>query len=105
MQTVICTTIFYGYGFGLYGQLERYQLYYVVLGVWIFQLLLSPLWLRYFAFGPMEWLWRSLTYGKLQPMRKPASVPVASESLEEKEQRRAALVAGDPSLVEPTAQP
>jgi uncharacterized protein len=104
MQTVICTTIFYGYGFGLYGQLQRYQLYYVVLGVWIFQLLLSPLWLRYFAFGPMEWLWRSLTYGKLQPMRKPASVPVTGESVEEKEQRRAALVAGGPSLVETTAQ-
>src|SRR5262249_24489567 len=50
LQTLICTTIFFGYGFGRYGQLERYQLYYVVLGVWVFQLLLSPLWLRYFAF-------------------------------------------------------
>jgi uncharacterized protein len=79
MQSLICTTIFYGYGFGLYGQLERYQLYQVVLGVWIFQLLTSPLWLRYFRFGPAEWLWRSLTYWKWQPMRAGARSPVAPE--------------------------
>ena len=69
MQTLICTTIFYGYGFGQYGKLQRYQLYFVVLGVWILQLLISPIWLRYFRFGPAEWVWRSLTYWKRQPMR------------------------------------
>lgn len=68
-QSIICSTIFYGYGFGLFGKLERYQAYYVVLGCWIFALVASPLWLRYYRFGPLEWGWRSLTYWKRQPMR------------------------------------
>src|SRR5262249_12027455 len=66
-QSAICTTLFYGYGFGWYGKLERYELWYVVLAIWAFQLALSPIWLRIFRFGPMEWLWRSLTYWKCQP--------------------------------------
>ena len=41
----------------------------VVLAIWVFQLLASPVWLRYFRFGPAEWLWRSLTYFRRQPMR------------------------------------
>lgn len=69
MQSTICTTIFYGYGFGLYGRVGRASLLLVVLGVWIVQLVVSPLWLRRFRFGPAEWLWRSVTYWKLQPMR------------------------------------
>ena len=69
MQSIICTLFFHGYGFGYYGKLAYYQLYYVVLAVWIFQLIASPIWLRYFRFGPFEWLWRSLTYWKPQPMR------------------------------------
>lgn len=70
MHTVICIFIFYGFGFGLFGQLERYQLYYVVLSVWVFQLLMSPLWLKNFRYGPVEWLWRSLTYLKAQDFKK-----------------------------------
>jgi uncharacterized protein len=69
MHTVLCNIIFLGIGFGLYGSLERYELYYIVFAIWIFQLVLSPLWLRYFRFGPLEWAWRSLTYQKLQPLR------------------------------------
>ena len=69
-QSLICTTLFYGYGFGLYGHRERYQLYYVVLAVWIVQLIVSPIWLRYFRHGPLEWAWRSLTYMQRQPMRR-----------------------------------
>lgn len=69
MHTLICNAVFLGIGFGLYGQLERYQLYYVVFAIWIFQLALSPVWLHYFRFGPLEWAWRSLTYKKLQPFR------------------------------------
>lgn len=72
MQTVICTTLFYGYGLGLYGKLQLYQLGFVVLAIWLLQLLLSPLWLRYFRFGPVEWLWRSLTYLQWQRMGKKA---------------------------------
>ena len=70
MQTIICNTIFLGFGFGLYGLLERYELYYIVFGVWVLQLILSPIWLRYFRFGPLEWGWRSLTYWEKQPFRK-----------------------------------
>jgi uncharacterized protein len=81
MQSLICTTLFYGYGFGLYGKLERYQLYYVVLGVWTFQLLVSPIWLHHFRFGPMEWLWRSLTYLTWQPLRMRARAAVTAEPL------------------------
>jgi uncharacterized protein len=69
MQTVICTTIFYGHGFGLYGTLSRLELLYIVLAVWAFQLVLSPIWLHFFRFGPAEWLWRSLVYWRAQPIR------------------------------------
>lgn len=69
MQSVICAIVFTGAGFGWFGQLQRYELYYVVLTIWIVQLLWSPWWLRRFQFGPAEWLWRSLTYANRQPMR------------------------------------
>jgi uncharacterized protein len=68
-HSIICALIFTGVGFGLVGELERYQLYYVVAGIWLVQLIVSPLWLRHYRFGPAEWLWRSLTYGARQPMR------------------------------------
>jgi uncharacterized protein len=67
--TLICTTLFNGYGFGLFGSLRRYQLYLVVLGIWCAQLLFSHLWLARFRFGPVEWCWRSLTYWRRQPLR------------------------------------
>lgn len=70
MQSIICTFIFYGYGFSYFGHLRFHQIYYVVFGVWIFQMIFSSIWLRYFRFGPFEWVWRSLTYWKRQPMRK-----------------------------------
>jgi uncharacterized protein len=70
MQTFICTTIFYGHGFGLFGSVERTGQILIVSGVWVVELLWSPWWLARFRFGPFEWLWRSLTYMKLQPMRR-----------------------------------
>jgi uncharacterized protein len=70
LQTVICTTIFYGHGFGLFGSVERTGQILIVFGVWIFEILLSLLWLKHFRFGPLEWLWRSLTYWKLQPIKQ-----------------------------------
>jgi uncharacterized protein len=70
MQSVICTLIFYGYGLGYYGMLERWELWYVVVGVWIFQLVFSTLWLRFFVMGPLEWVWRNLTYWKIHPLVK-----------------------------------
>lgn len=70
MQSIICTFFFYGYGLGYYDKLRFHQLYYVVGAVWIFQMIFSSIWLRYFRFGPFEWVWRSLTYWKKQPMKK-----------------------------------
>lgn len=67
IQTVICTLIFYGHGMGLYGMVERKIQLLIVPGVWIIVMIISPLWLRVFRFGPLEWLWRSLTYGERQP--------------------------------------
>jgi uncharacterized protein len=77
MQTLICSTLFYGYGFGWFGYLERYQILLVAVALWAFQLWLSPLWLRHFRFGPMEWVWRSLTYWKRQPLHRRAATEPA----------------------------
>jgi uncharacterized protein len=68
-HSIVCTTLFYGYGFGLFGTINRTGLAAIVLAIWTFQLIVSPIWLRYFRFGPAEWIWRSLTYWRLQPMR------------------------------------
>jgi uncharacterized protein len=68
--TVICTTLFNGYGFGLFGALGRAKLYGVVLLVWCIQLVWSRLWLATFRMGPAEWVWRSLTYWRAQPLRR-----------------------------------
>jgi uncharacterized protein len=68
-HSIVCTTLFYGYGFGLFGTINRTGLAAIVLIIWASQLLLSPIWLAHFRFGPAEWLWRSLTYGQPQPMR------------------------------------
>jgi uncharacterized protein len=78
-QTLICTGLFYsfGFGFGLFGKLERHELYLVVFAIWAAQLVWSPLWLKYFRFGPFEWLWRSLTYWQRQPMRLVPRSPAA----------------------------
>jgi uncharacterized protein len=70
LTTVICRFIFLWSPWKLYGKLEYYQLEYVVFFVWAINLIVSPIWLRMFQFGPVEWLWRSLTYVKLQPMLK-----------------------------------
>jgi uncharacterized protein len=69
-HTIITGLIFFGFGLGLFGQLARHELYYIVVAIWIFQLIVSPIWLAHFRFGPLEWLWRSLTYGERQPMRQ-----------------------------------
>ena len=68
-HSIVCTTLFYGYGFGLFGHVNRTGLAAIVFTIWVAQLLISPIWLKYFRYGPAEWLWRSLTYGHPQPMR------------------------------------
>tara|TARA_R110002072_G_scaffold170552_2_gene324190 strand:- start:124018 stop:125151 length:1134 start_codon:yes stop_codon:yes gene_type:complete len=70
MHTLLCGLIFYGHGLGLIGNVERAGQLLIVLGIWMLQLWLSPIWLSHFRFGPLEWLWRSLTYWRPQPMRQ-----------------------------------
>ncbi len=69
LQTVIATSVFYGHGLGLFGTVSRVEALGFVVAVWAGQLLVSVLWLRAFRFGPVEWIWRTLTYGERQPMR------------------------------------
>lgn len=73
MHTVICTLVFYGYGLNQYAEWQYYQLYFLVAAIWFLQLIVSPIWLRYYQFGPLEWAWRSLTYWHRQPMRRVVS--------------------------------
>ncbi len=70
MTTIVCTTVFNGYGFGLYGYLSRAQLYLVIFGMWALMLLWSKPWLDRFRYGPFEWVWRSLSRGAFQPMTR-----------------------------------
>ena len=70
MQSLLVGLFFYGIGFGMYGKLQRYEIYYVVAATWALEIIWSHIWLRYFRFGPLEWAWRSLTYWKIQPFRK-----------------------------------
>lgn len=67
--SIVMTTIFYGYGFGLFGEVGRAGLWVFVLGAWVAMLLWSKPWLMRFHYGPLEWLWRSLARGKTQAMR------------------------------------
>ncbi|SFK40844.1 uncharacterized protein SAMN03159338_4123 [Sphingomonas sp. NFR04] len=67
--SLLCVWFFDGYGLGWFGHLSRWQLYPVVLGVWALLLLWSQPWLTAFRYGPLEWLWRSLARGSLQPIR------------------------------------
>ena len=69
MQSVICTFLFYGHGLGWYGQVERVELLPIILVIWVFQIGFSLIWLKHFRFGPLEWLWRTLTYMKIQKFR------------------------------------
>ena len=69
LHSLICLVLFTGAGFGLIGVFERWELYVIVVLIWLVQLALSPWWLKRYSFGPAEWLWRSLTYGSMQRWR------------------------------------
>lgn len=71
-QTVVCTTLFYSYGLGLFGKIGPAVGLAVTVVIYVIQLPLSTWWLRHFRFGPLEWLWRSATYLRWQAMRTPA---------------------------------
>jgi uncharacterized protein len=68
--SIVMTTLFYGYGLGLFGYVSRIQLWPFVLGAWAVMLLWPKPWLKRFRYGPLEWLWRSLARGSLQQMRR-----------------------------------
>jgi uncharacterized protein len=78
LTSLICTFIFYGHGLGLFGRVGRPGQWLVTLIVWTILLIVAPLWLERFRFGPLEWVWRTLTYGERQPMvrERPAVAPV-----------------------------
>lgn len=67
--SILMTFIFYGWGLGLFGTIGRWQLYAIVFATWALMLSWSKPWLEHFRYGPLEWLWRSLARGQLQPMQ------------------------------------
>jgi uncharacterized protein len=69
LQSVVCSLIFNGYGLGLYDNIGAAGLWGITIVIYLVQIPLSVWWLSRFRFGPLEWLWRSLTYGKRQQMR------------------------------------
>ena len=76
LQTLICTTIFYGHGLGLFGSVDRAGQFAIVLAVWAFELLASSAWLRYFAVGPVEWLLRWVVHGRRPSFLHSSTAPV-----------------------------
>ena len=69
LQTVLCIYTFYGLGFGLFAQLPLYQVYFIALAMLVIQVVFCKLWLSRYYFGPIEWVWRSLSYGKRIPLK------------------------------------
>ncbi|WP_456275915.1 DUF418 domain-containing protein [Bacillus sp. AK128] len=69
-QSIVCTTLFYGYGFGLYGEITHFQALLLTLAIYVIQVVISYFWLKFFIYGPVEWGWRSLTYGRAQPFKR-----------------------------------
>ncbi len=75
-ESVVLGVIFYGYGFGLFGRMGSASAVLIGIALYIGQLFFSRLWLRHYCFGPVEWLWRSLTYGCFQRMRRSNTSPL-----------------------------
>lgn len=73
-QSVIGALLFYGIGLGLGASFGLVQTELVVAGVYLFQMAFSRVWLRFFRFGPLEWIWRMLTYGRWFDIRNDSSV-------------------------------
>ena len=69
-QSIIGTTIFYGFGLGLFGTLNRVEQLLIIFAIWGFQLLFSSWWLNRFQYGPLEWVWRILSHRRWQPLQK-----------------------------------
>jgi uncharacterized protein len=74
--SIVMTGLFYGWGFGLYAKLGRVELLLVVLAAWALMLAWSKPWLERFRYGPLEWVWRSLTYWRVEPLRRASPLPL-----------------------------
>jgi len=70
LQTIFGTLIFMGYGLSLLGEIDTWQAALLTFPIFILQVLFSRWWLTQFRYGPLEWVWRSLTYGQIQPMTR-----------------------------------
>jgi uncharacterized protein len=70
-QSIVCTFIFYNFGLGFYGQAGPAIGLALAIVIFTGQVYLSKFWLQHYQYGPMEWLWKSLTYGKFFRMRQP----------------------------------
>lgn len=79
-QSIVLGALFYGYGLGLFGRIDVKQSIELVIAIYAAQLIASAVWLRYFQFGPVEWLWRSFTYGKRQPFKRRSETPIPKAS-------------------------
>jgi uncharacterized protein len=75
LQTLIATTVFYG--LGLFGSVNRVGQIVFCAAVWALQLVLAPAWLKRYDYGPLEWLWRSLTYWRKMPLRRSRQLATA----------------------------
>ena len=71
-QSIVMSVVATAYGLGLYGDLTRLQLAALAVGCFVGQLILSVIWMKHFRIGPLEWVWRSLTYWRLMPLRRSA---------------------------------
>lgn len=82
MHTVVFIFVFYGFGLGLFGRVDRFPAFCMVVAMWLIQLYLSPFWLRRYWYGPAEWFWRTMTYRKKIPFRRnpPAGEPIETLS-------------------------
>lgn len=78
IQTILCTLFFFGYGMGYFGLLQFYQLYFVVAEIWLLQVVFSVVWLRFYHFGPFEWLWHSLICWHKQPIQIKEAIETSS---------------------------
>ena len=79
LHALILLIVFFGVGFGLIGKLSNAWIPLMAIGLFSVQLIFSTVWLRHFKFGPAEWLWRTLTYGRRQAMLVPQSRPSPAE--------------------------
>jgi uncharacterized protein len=81
-QSLIATFIFYGFGLGLYGSIDYLLQLVIVVGIWVLQFFVVQFWMTHFKQGPLEWLWRCLTYFRLQPIQREKPKTIEGSSVE-----------------------